>query len=72
MLTPGSLLFGVAAWFFVRFFLTGFFTVDPNERAVKTVFGRAQRAGLSPHSTRPWPSSCVRTSGNVTSILKSG
>jgi regulator of protease activity HflC (stomatin/prohibitin superfamily) len=45
MLIPGSVLIGVAAWFLVRCLLTGFFTVDPNERAVKTVFGRAQRVG---------------------------
>jgi regulator of protease activity HflC (stomatin/prohibitin superfamily) len=45
MLIPGSVLIGVAAWFLVRFLLTGFFTVNPNERAVKTVFGRAQRVG---------------------------
>jgi hypothetical protein len=45
MMIPASVLIGVAAWFLVRLFLTGFFTVDPNERAVKTVFGRAQRAG---------------------------
>jgi regulator of protease activity HflC (stomatin/prohibitin superfamily) len=45
MLIPASVLIGVAAWFLVRCFLTGFFTVNPNERAVKTVFGRAQRVG---------------------------
>jgi regulator of protease activity HflC (stomatin/prohibitin superfamily) len=45
MLILGGLLIGVAAWFVVRFFPSGFFTVNPNERAVKTVFGRAQRVG---------------------------
>ena len=45
MLILGGVLIGVAAWFAVRFFPNGFFTVDPNERAVKTVFGRAQRVG---------------------------
>ena len=39
---PG-LLFGAAAWFGVRYFIFGFFTVDQNQRAVKTVFGRARR-----------------------------
>src|SRR5471030_113727 len=34
---------GFAAWFFVRFVLLGLFTVDQNERAVKTSFGRAER-----------------------------
>jgi len=36
-------LTGLIAWFLVRFVGTGLFTVDQNERAVKTVFGRAQR-----------------------------
>jgi regulator of protease activity HflC (stomatin/prohibitin superfamily) len=34
---------GVVAWFLVRYLLAGLYTVDQNERAVKTVFGRAQR-----------------------------
>jgi len=45
MLILGGVLIGVAAWSLVRFFPNGFFTVNPNERAVKTVFGRAQRVG---------------------------
>ena len=36
---------GFAAWVVVRCVLTGFYTVDQNQRAVKTVFGRAQRVG---------------------------
>jgi len=36
---------GFAAWVIVRCVLTGFYTVDQNQRAVKTVFGRAQRLG---------------------------
>jgi regulator of protease activity HflC (stomatin/prohibitin superfamily) len=36
-------VFGFVAWFFVRYMLFGLFTVDQNERAVKTAFGRAQR-----------------------------
>jgi len=36
-------MIGFAAWFLVRFVITGFYTVGPNQRAVKTVFGRAQR-----------------------------
>ncbi|MEM1205882.1 MAG: SPFH domain-containing protein [Acidobacteriota bacterium] len=35
--------FGFAAWFIVRYLLFGIYTVDQNERAVKTVLGRAQR-----------------------------
>jgi regulator of protease activity HflC (stomatin/prohibitin superfamily) len=40
-----GLILGVFGWFFVRCILTGFFTVDQNERAVKTVLGRADRLG---------------------------
>ena len=36
---------GFAGWVLVRFVLTGLYTVDQNQRAVKTVFGRAQRLG---------------------------
>ena len=35
---------GLAAWFLLRFLLMGVYTVDQNERAVKTRFGRAVRA----------------------------
>lgn len=34
---------GVAAFFVVRYLIFGIYTVNQNERAVKTVFGRAQR-----------------------------
>jgi regulator of protease activity HflC (stomatin/prohibitin superfamily) len=36
---------GFAVWFVMRYFLTAFYTVDQNERAVKTIFGRADRMG---------------------------
>jgi len=38
-----GILIGFAAWFFIRYILTGLYIVAPNQRAVKTVFGRAQR-----------------------------
>ncbi len=38
-----GIVLGIIIWFVVRFILTGFFIVDQNQRAVKTVFGRAQR-----------------------------
>ena len=38
-----GVILGFLVWFFFRFVLTGFFTVDQNERAVKTSFGRAKR-----------------------------
>jgi regulator of protease activity HflC (stomatin/prohibitin superfamily) len=39
-----GLLSGLAAWFLLRFIVLGAYTVDQNERAVKTRFGRAERA----------------------------
>lgn len=38
-----GILIGFLIWFFIRYVLSGFYTVAQNERAVKTVFGRAQR-----------------------------
>ena len=38
-------LIGLGVWFIVRCCLAGFYTVDQNERALKTVFGRAERIG---------------------------
>jgi len=44
---PAELFFGVmlgvVAWFLVTYLVAGFYTVDQNERAVKTVLGRAVR-----------------------------
>lgn len=40
----GALL-GFLGWFFLRYVLSGIYTVDQNERAVKTRFGRAVRMG---------------------------
>jgi regulator of protease activity HflC (stomatin/prohibitin superfamily) len=36
---------GFLAWFLMRYLVAGIYTVDQNERAVKTRFGRAQRIG---------------------------
>jgi len=36
---------GFVAWFLVRYLAAGLFTVNQNERAVKTSFGRAERVG---------------------------
>jgi len=38
-----GILFGFTVWFLVRYLLAGLYTVNQNERAVKTSFGRAQR-----------------------------
>jgi regulator of protease activity HflC (stomatin/prohibitin superfamily) len=44
-----GIIFGVAvgfvAWFLVRYLVAGLYTVNQNERAVKTSFGRAERVG---------------------------
>lgn len=40
-------IIGFLAWFTLRYILTSFYTVNQNERAVKTVFGRADRVGNS-------------------------
>ena len=45
--TITTIALAVAAWFVFRFVLLGFYTVDQNERAVKTRFGRAERLGPS-------------------------
>lgn len=45
---------GLLAWFVVRYLLFGFYTVDQNERAVKTVFGRAERLPLSANTEDPF------------------
>jgi regulator of protease activity HflC (stomatin/prohibitin superfamily) len=48
METVAGLIIGFVLWFIVRYGLGGFYTVDQNERAVKTIFGRADRiAGKS-------------------------
>lgn len=38
---------GFVAWFLVRYLAAGFYTVNQNERAVKTSFGRAERVGTA-------------------------
>jgi regulator of protease activity HflC (stomatin/prohibitin superfamily) len=40
-----GIFFGFVAWFLVRYLVAGLYTVDQNQRAVKTSFGRAQRIG---------------------------
>jgi regulator of protease activity HflC (stomatin/prohibitin superfamily) len=38
-------LLGFIGWFLTKYLVAGFYTVDQNERAVKTSFGRAERVG---------------------------
>lgn len=40
-----GIIVGFIGWFVVKYLLAGLYTVDQNERAVKTVLGRAQRLG---------------------------
>jgi len=42
-----GILVGFGAWFILRYILTAFYTVNQNERAVKTIFGRAERVGTA-------------------------
>src|SRR5260370_35307581 len=40
---PVGIFIGFAIWFLVRYLAGGVYTVDQNQRAVKTNFGRAER-----------------------------
>ncbi len=40
-----GMIAGFVVWFLVRYLVAGLYTVQQNERAVKTSFGRAQRIG---------------------------
>lgn len=42
-----GMIAGFIAWFIVRYLFAGIYTVNQNERAVKTIFGRAERIGKS-------------------------
>ena len=44
---------GFVAWFLVRYLVAGIYTVNQNERAVKTSFGRAERIGVATMATDP-------------------
>jgi regulator of protease activity HflC (stomatin/prohibitin superfamily) len=44
---------GFVAWFLVRYLVAGIYTVNQNERAVKTSFGRAERVGNATIATDP-------------------
>jgi len=42
---PLGMVVGFVIWFLTRYLVAGLFTVNQNERAVKTRFGRAERVG---------------------------
>lgn len=48
-----GMIVGFSAWFALRYLLTAFYTVDQNERAVKTIFGRAERVGNATTANSP-------------------
>jgi regulator of protease activity HflC (stomatin/prohibitin superfamily) len=50
---PIGILFGLAVWFLVRCVVGGIYTVNQNERAVKTSFGRAERIPEAFTTTSP-------------------
>ncbi len=47
MISMGGLVVGALVWFVLRVVLFGFYTVNQNERAVKTSFGRSDRLATS-------------------------
>ena len=64
-------LFGFLAWFVVRYVLAGIYTVDQNERAVMTTFGRAERLGGTTLDD-PIAESLARKRRSATPIRKCG
>jgi regulator of protease activity HflC (stomatin/prohibitin superfamily) len=48
-----GMIVGFGAWFIIRYVLSAFYTVDQNERAVKTIFGRADRVGTTTTGNSP-------------------
>jgi len=48
-----GIVVGFVAWFLVRYLVAGIYTVNQNERAVKTSFGRAERVGQATIASDP-------------------
>ena len=46
-------IIGFVAWFLVRYLVAGLYTINQNERSVKTSFGRAERVGNSMTADSP-------------------
>src|SRR5262245_6538889 len=47
-------LVGFIGWFIVRYFVAGLYTIDQNERGVKTIFGRAERLSNATSADDPF------------------
>jgi regulator of protease activity HflC (stomatin/prohibitin superfamily) len=48
-----GMIIGFGVWFILRYVLAAFYTVDQNERAIKTIFGRAERVGSAMTADSP-------------------
>lgn len=48
-----GMIAGFVGWFILRYMLSALYTVNQNERAVKTVFGRAERVGKAMTADTP-------------------
>jgi len=48
-----GIVIGFVGWFLVRYLVAGLYTVNQNERAVKTSFGRAERVGQATIASDP-------------------
>ncbi|WP_129670375.1 SPFH domain-containing protein [Candidatus Chloroploca sp. Khr17] len=49
-----GIMMGFIGWFIVRYIMLSFYTVNQNERAVKTIFGRAERLPASQAAEDPF------------------
>lgn len=67
----GGVITGIIVWLLVRYGLTSFYTVDQNERAVKTIFGRAERWMVQPLMIL-LPNICAPKNANAIPIPKYG
>ena len=63
-----GIVIGFLVWFTIRFVLGGFFTVQQNERVVKTSFGRAIRLGNQWWWMGRWARPCAPTRRNAIPI----
>ena len=62
---------GFIVWFLLRYLAGGLYTVDQNERAVKTIFGRADRVADLTTLNDPISESLREVNATATSIPSS-